>query len=185
MYLSYLLSGTVYFTERSFQSDWEASSEEESDKPVALPPVTAPRKKGTLKAKLAEKEANKSARNETNGDDLYDSDEVLDPREKLRRDRERELQADMDNAASLMGGAALGGTLSLLFNHAMQLIMIAWKRYFFESVRQHHIVQPTDKGRFCRIIRSNHINHLCTTGIEASLRYFHRTSRASTGDDVT
>lgn len=91
------------------QSDWEASTEDESDKPVVPTPAAAPRKKGTLKAKLAEKEAAKATRNGDNSDDIYDSDEVLDPREKLRRDREKELQADMDNAASLLGAAALGG----------------------------------------------------------------------------
>lgn len=42
-------------------------------------------------------------------DDLYDEDAVLDPREKARRDRERELNADLNNAAELFGAAALGG----------------------------------------------------------------------------
>lgn len=41
--------------------------------------------------------------------DLYDEDAVLDPREKARRDRERELNADLNNAAELFGAAALGG----------------------------------------------------------------------------
>ena len=38
---------------------------------------------------------------------------MLDPREKARRDREKEqeseLQSDFDNAVDLMGAAALGG----------------------------------------------------------------------------
>ncbi|KAG6840586.1 hypothetical protein C0991_005726 [Blastosporella zonata] len=97
-------------------SDWEASSEEE-DKPA---PVTTapPKKKGTLKAKLAEKEAQKAARQEAgeddddDDDDEYDSDAVLNPREKARLDRERELNADLNNAADLLGAAALGGTSS-------------------------------------------------------------------------
>jgi len=42
----------------------------------------------------------------------YDSDDVLDPRQKALRDKERELKADMNNAAELFGAAALGGTSS-------------------------------------------------------------------------
>jgi len=42
----------------------------------------------------------------------YDSDEVLDSREKARRDKEFELKADLENAATLLGSAALGGTSS-------------------------------------------------------------------------
>lgn len=67
-----------------------------------------------MKAKLAEKEAAKAARIAAgeDSDDDYDSDQVLDPREKARRDKEKELNADLDNAASLLGSAALGGTSS-------------------------------------------------------------------------
>lgn len=39
----------------------------------------------------------------------YDSDAVLDPREQARKDKERELKADLNNAAELFGAAALGG----------------------------------------------------------------------------
>ncbi|KAJ7126791.1 eukaryotic translation initiation factor 3 subunit J [Mycena epipterygia] len=91
-------------------SDWEASSEEE-DK-LSAPVVEPPKKKGTLKAKLAQKEAERAARIEAGEDDDYDSDVVLDPREKARRDKERELNADLNNAAELFGAAALGGTSS-------------------------------------------------------------------------
>jgi len=90
-------------------SDWEASSEEE-EKPAPSVPVEPPKKKGTLKAKLAEKAAAKAARKEAGEDDVeYDSDAVLDPREKARRDKEKELNADLHNAADLLGAAALGG----------------------------------------------------------------------------
>lgn len=57
---------------------------------------------------MAEKEAAKAAAREA-GDVDYDSDEVLDPREKAKRDKERELNADLNNAAELFGAAALGG----------------------------------------------------------------------------
>jgi len=90
-------------------SDWEQSSDEEDEKP-ATAPVAAPKKKGSLKAKLAEIEANKAARTANGDDEEYDSDEVLDPRAKARADKERELNADLDNAAALLGTAAIGGT---------------------------------------------------------------------------
>ena len=65
-----------------------------------------------MKAKLAEKEAQKALKSDSDDDnsDSYDSDAVLDPREKARQDKERELKADLNNAADLLGGAALGGT---------------------------------------------------------------------------
>ncbi|KAJ3519287.1 hypothetical protein NMY22_g13277 [Coprinellus aureogranulatus] len=92
-------------------SDWEESSEEEEEevKPVAAAP---PKKKGTLKQKLAEKEAQKAKKKGSDDEDdvEYDSDAVLDPREKARRDKERELKADLTNAADLFGAAALGGS---------------------------------------------------------------------------
>ena len=66
-----------------------------------------------MKAKLAEKEAQKALKKDSDDDDSdddsYDSDAVLDPREKARQDKERELKADLNNAADLLGGAALGG----------------------------------------------------------------------------
>lgn len=93
-------------------SDWEDSSSEEEEKPKATT-AAPPKKKGNIKAKLAEKEAQKAARKAAGEDsDDYDSDAVLDPREKARRDRERELNADLNNAAELFGAAALGGTSS-------------------------------------------------------------------------
>ncbi|ETW83318.1 hypothetical protein HETIRDRAFT_474472 [Heterobasidion irregulare TC 32-1] len=90
-------------------SDWEQSSDEE-EKPQPTASVAPPKKKGTLKAKLAEKEAAKAAVRASVDDDLYDEDAVLDPREKARLDRERELAADLNNAVDLFGAAALGGT---------------------------------------------------------------------------
>ena len=65
-----------------------------------------PKKKGTIKAKIAEKEAQKAAKA---NDVEYDSDDVLDPKEKARRDKERELKADLHNAVDLLGAGALGG----------------------------------------------------------------------------
>ena len=110
---------------RSAQSDWEESSDEE-DKPAAPAPVAPPKKKGNLKQKLAEKEAAKAARKAAGEDDVgYDSDEVLDPREKARLDKERELNSDLNNAADLFGAAALGGMSFHIFrfyNHGHSII---------------------------------------------------------------
>ncbi|KAH9949991.1 translation initiation factor eIF3 subunit [Amylocystis lapponica] len=93
--------------------DWEASSDDEDKKSApAAAPVAPPKKKGTLKAKLAEKEAAKAARKAAGEDTDYDSDAVLDPREQQRINKERELNADLNNAAELFGAAALGGTTS-------------------------------------------------------------------------
>ncbi|KAF8843715.1 translation initiation factor eIF3 subunit [Paxillus ammoniavirescens] len=91
-------------------SDWDESSEEEEEK-LASAPVAPPKKKGTLKAKLAEIEAAKASRAAA-GEGEYDEDSVLDPREKARLDKEREINADLDNAAALFGAAGLGGTTS-------------------------------------------------------------------------
>ncbi|CCM03609.1 uncharacterized protein FIBRA_05747 [Fibroporia radiculosa] len=96
-------------------SDWEASSDEEEKPKPAAAPVAPPKKKGTLKAVLAAKEAAKAARaaaGEDDEDEDYDEDAVLDPRAKARLDKERELNADLSNAADLLGSAALGGTSS-------------------------------------------------------------------------
>jgi len=91
-------------------SDWEASSDEEEVKPAA--PVAPPKKKGSLKAKLAEISAAKAAKQEAGEDDEYDEDAVLDPRARAKLDKERELKADLNNATDLLGAAALGGTSS-------------------------------------------------------------------------
>ena len=40
---------------------------------------------------------------------------MLDPREKARRDKEKELAADLNNAADLFGSVALGGAFLLLY----------------------------------------------------------------------
>jgi len=96
-------------------SDWDEPSEEEEETKPA-PPVAPPKKKGTLKAKLAEKEAAKAARAAEGDDDDdetdYDEDAVLDPREKARRDKEREISADLENEANLLGVTKLDASSS-------------------------------------------------------------------------
>lgn len=107
------------------QSDWEESSDEEEEdvKPAAASAPAPLKKKGTLKQKLAEKEAaakaskanGKSAHaDDDDSSEEYDSDAVLDPREKARREKEREVKADLKNAADLFGSVALGGRCNLI-----------------------------------------------------------------------
>ena len=111
------VQSVILKSEWLYQSDWEESSEEESSEEEVHAPVAPPKKKGTLKAKLAEKEAQKALKknkddedeDEDDSDASYDSDAVLDPREKARLDKERELKADLGNAVDLLGAAALGG----------------------------------------------------------------------------
>ncbi|KZP00455.1 translation initiation factor eIF3 subunit [Calocera viscosa TUFC12733] len=84
--------------------DWDASEDEEPAPAHAV--VAPPKKKGTLKQKIAEKEAAKAARAAAGLDSDVDEEEI-DAAEKRRLDRERELAADLKNAADLLGGASV------------------------------------------------------------------------------
>ncbi|THH15338.1 hypothetical protein EW146_g5126 [Bondarzewia mesenterica] len=140
-------------------SDWEQSSEEEEEKPKSTV-VAPPKKKGTLKAKLAEKEAARAAAQAEEDDETYDEDAVLDPRAKAQEDKEKELDADLNNAAELFGAAALGGTSnkeldSLISfnprtkddfeNFSSQIIEFIVKRHqdkpLYASFVEHHVRQ--------------------------------------------
>ena len=59
---------------------------------------------------------------DSDDDDSDDSDDVLDPREKARQDKERELKADLNNAADLLGGTALGGAPLALMAQTTRLV---------------------------------------------------------------
>jgi translation initiation factor 3 subunit J len=89
------------------QSDWEASSDDEKEKPTpaAAAAAAAPhKKKGSLKQKLAEKEAERQARLALgDGEADYDEDAVLDPRAKAHLEKQRELESDLRNATELFG----------------------------------------------------------------------------------
>ena len=71
--------------------------------------MAAPRKKGTLKAKIAEKEAAKALRNDAEEHSEVEDVTIVDPLEKKRLDKERELKADLSNAADLLGVATFDG----------------------------------------------------------------------------
>jgi len=93
-------------------SDWEASSEEEKDKTASAPgPVAPHKKKGSLKQKLAEKEAARQAKLASgDGQVDYDEDAVLDPRAKVRLEKEHELESDLHNAEELFGSVTAKGS---------------------------------------------------------------------------
>lgn len=92
---------------RSLQSDWEASSDDEKEKPTPAAAAAAAvphKKKGSLKQKLAEKEAERQARLALgDGEADYDEDAVLDPRAKAHLEKQRELESDLRNATELFG----------------------------------------------------------------------------------
>ncbi|KAF8121750.1 translation initiation factor eIF3 subunit [Boletus edulis] len=149
-------------------SDWDESSDEEEDEEEETKPAPAPpKKKGTIKAKLAEIEAAKAARARNGDDELdYDEDAVLDPHEKARRDKEREISADLENVASLLGAAQLGGSSSKELDallsadprnkeefHALsaQIIELVIKRHqdkpLYPSFIEHHVRQLAEPLR--------------------------------------
>ncbi|KLO09742.1 translation initiation factor eIF3 subunit [Schizopora paradoxa] len=94
--------------EENVASDWEDSDEEE-EKPKATSTATTsapPKKKLTMKQKIAEKEAEKARRALEAPDELYDEAAVLNPREAALRARQMEMDSDMNNAADLFGATA-------------------------------------------------------------------------------
>jgi len=92
-------------------SDWEASSDEEGEKKPAPVSVAPAKKKGTIKQKIAEKEAARQAQLASgDGDVDYDEDAVLDPRAKARLEKERELESDLHNAKELFESVTIKGS---------------------------------------------------------------------------
>lgn len=93
------------------QSDWEASTDEEKEKPAPVSAAAPPKKKGTIKQKIAEKEAERQARLAAGDSEVdYDEDAVLDPRAKAQLEKQRELESDLTNATELFGSATIKGT---------------------------------------------------------------------------
>ena len=153
----------------SYQSDWEASSEEEEEKPAPAP-VAPPKKKGTLKQKLAEKEALK-AQKAADGEDDYDEDSVLDPREKARRDKEREVAADLNNAADLFGAAALGGAFVASFECVLGAERCRTIRDGLQGARLADLSTASDEGGLRGVLRQDHRVHHQATPEQAAVRH--------------
>lgn len=102
--------------EEEAKSDWEQSSDSDGQKKTpAQGTAPPPKKKGSLKAKLADKEAERKRKLE-NGEF---EEEYLDMREKFMDEkemrrimREKELEADLNNASDLFGTASLAPSSS-------------------------------------------------------------------------
>lgn len=131
-------------------SDWDASSDDEKAKPAPTAAVAPPKKKGTLKAKLAEKEA--AAANARRG-----AAGELDPAEwqtggdeggmSVAEQRARELESDLKNATDLLGAAALGDAPSELaelatFNPRSKEDFQKLSNMIIEHVIQRHQSKP-------------------------------------------
>jgi len=99
--------------DKDVASDWEESSEEEEEKPKPISNAAPPKKKMSVKQKLAEKAAAREAKiaaGESTGSDT--EDDIIDPALKKKLDKEKELAADLKNASDLLGAAALGSSSS-------------------------------------------------------------------------
>ncbi|CED82211.1 translation initiation factor eif3 subunit [Phaffia rhodozyma] len=89
--------------EESEGDDWDASDSDK--KKVVAPTVVAPpKKKGTLKQRLAAKEAERARAIEA-GD--IDPEEELTPQERRRLEKQMELDADLANASDLLGDTTI------------------------------------------------------------------------------
>jgi len=126
-------------------SDWENSESEQEKPPAPVSNAAPPKKKGTLKAKLAEKEAARVAKS-ADDDELYDEDAVLDPRAKALMDKQRELESDMKNAADLFGTDSSGTQIDiksiLNANPKTKEDFVILSRQIFELVIKRHQDKP-------------------------------------------
>jgi len=126
-------------------SDWENSESEQEKTPAPVSNAAPPKKKGTLKAKLAEKEAARAAKS-GDDDELYDEDSVLDPRAKALRDKQREVESDLKNAADLFGTDSSGEQVDiksvLNANPKTKEDFVVLSRQIFELVIKRHQDKP-------------------------------------------
>lgn len=102
--------------------------------PVPVAPVVAPKKKGTLKAKIAEKEAER-ARREAAGESAEEESEI-DEREQRRIDRARELDTDLINATALLGGSSIAGKYKHTTTRACKFDFVL---ITFNNLQVHHL----------------------------------------------
>ena len=97
---------------RADRDDWE--EEDEPEQPPAPQPVAPPKKRLSVKQKIAEKEAEERRKRELGIEEKDEYEKLVetedDARERQRREREAQIEADLDNAASLIGEAKLTST---------------------------------------------------------------------------
>jgi len=178
----------------TLQSDWEASSDEE--KPAPAPASVAPaKKKGSLKQKLAEKEAARQARIASgDGDVEYDEDAVLDPRARARLEKERELESDLHHAKELFGSVTIKGACSYAHSFSPlfqtkrlpsyacpgRVISFLYCRLVGRGPRSDLKIDAQNQGRlYCALGRHRRARHQTTSG-QAAVRLVCRAPRART-----
>ena len=97
---------------RADRDDWE--EKDEPEQPPAPQPVAPPKKRLSVKQKIAEKEAEERRKRELGIEEKDEYEKLVetedDARERQRREREAQIEADLDNAASLIGEAKLTST---------------------------------------------------------------------------
>jgi len=125
-------------------SDWENSESEEEVPPAQVSNTAPPKKKGNYKAKLAEKEAARTAK--STDDELFDEDAVLDPRAKALKEKQMELESDMKSAAELFGTDSSGAQVDiksiLNANPKTREDFVVLSRQIFEFVIKRHQDKP-------------------------------------------
>ncbi|KAI0267781.1 eukaryotic translation initiation factor 3 subunit J [Gloeopeniophorella convolvens] len=146
-------------------SDWEASSDDEKAKPAsATAPVAPPKKKGTLKQKLAEKEAARQAAIAAGENGVeYDEDAVLDPRAKARLEKEREIESDLHNATELFGGATIKGSSDADLDKLLKSNPKTKEEFieYSNAIITHIIKQHQDKPLYATFVE-HHVRALST-----------------------
>jgi Translation initiation factor eIF3 subunit len=165
---------------KSSQSDWEASSEEEQARPAA--PIAPAKKKGSLKQKLAEKEAARQAQLALgDGEPDYDEDAVLDPRAKARLEKQRELESDLHNATELFGSTTAKGEWTSSMRHFLSLISSRVSyiccRLVRRGPRQDPEIDAQNQGGLCRTFGRHHRAHHQAAPGQAAIRHFCRAPR--------
>ncbi|KAK0549111.1 Translation initiation factor 3 subunit J component [Tilletia horrida] len=102
--------------EDDVKDDWDDDEEEEEEAKkkaaAAAAASSAPSKKrGTVKQKIAEKEAEERRRAELGlDDDEEEEEDEDDPAARRKREREAQIRADVDNAASLLGTSRISAS---------------------------------------------------------------------------
>ena len=136
--------------------------------------VAPPRKKGTLKAKIAEKEAAKALMKEGGDDSELEDVAALDPVEKKRLDRERELKADLSNAADLFGTVAIDRKTSVCLIELTVDPCPMCSFIYRPSVASQ--LRSSNKGGFPTTLLADYRRRVKAPRIQASLSLICRTS---------
>ena len=139
-----------------------------------------PKKKGTLKQKLAEKEAARRAQLAAGGSEAdYDEDAVLDPREKARLEKERELESDLRNATELFSSTTIKGASPPTSRHFIfsDTPMRTRRLCRCGSGQNPKIVATVQRG-LCRALGCHHRAYSQTAPGQAAVCHVRRTPRA-------